>query len=226
MIGKALLLLADVELLDVVDHLLLQAVLVVLHVGDGGQPFHDALAYLLHALFLVGFDAGQQSGDVVQLLLDLLLQSLALLPAECHELVDGRLHDAASHLPLFFRKFLLCLSAQEDVRHADERVPVVVRLGDVILRRDVLHLAVVGGHKLGIDGTGRCLVLLFRPEIELHLAALQGLRYHGPHLHFLLAIGGRHTCRKVESLTVERLHLCYNLFSLVFGRGFAVTGHR
>ena len=226
MVGEALLLLADVELLDVVYHLLLQAVLVVLHVGNGGQPFHDALPYLLHALLLVGLDAGQQSGDVVQLLIELLLQSLALLPAERHELVDGLLHDVASHLPLLFRKFLQHLSARKHVRHADQRAPIVVRLGNVILRRDVQHLTVVGSHQSGIDGTGIGLVLLFCPEVELHLSALQSLRYHGPHLHFLLAIDGRHARRKVEGLAVERLHLCYNLLPLKFGRGFAVSSHR
>ena len=49
MVGQTLLLLADVELLDVVNELLLEAVLVVVNLGNLLQTIDDALANLLHA---------------------------------------------------------------------------------------------------------------------------------------------------------------------------------
>ena len=60
MVAEALLLLADVEFLDVVDEFLLEAILVVFHLGNLLQTVDDALADFLHARLLVGFNLLQQ----------------------------------------------------------------------------------------------------------------------------------------------------------------------
>ena len=79
----------------------------------------------------------------------------------------------------------------------------IVGLGDAVLLRDVEHLTIVGSHQLVVDGTGTRLVLLLRPKVELHLSALQGLRYHVPHLHLLFPIEGSHAGVQVKLLTVQ-----------------------
>ena len=81
-VGKALLLLADVELLDVVDEFLLQAVLVVIHIRNLLQTVNDVLSDLLHASLLVWLDAGKESLDVIHLLSKFLLESGSFLLAE------------------------------------------------------------------------------------------------------------------------------------------------
>ena len=60
MVGQTLLLLADVELLDVVDELLLEAVLIVVNLGNLLQTIDDALADLLHARLLIRFYLREQ----------------------------------------------------------------------------------------------------------------------------------------------------------------------
>ena len=54
MVGEALLLLVDVELLDIIDEFLLQSVLVVIGAGHLLQTLYDAFTYLAYALFFKG----------------------------------------------------------------------------------------------------------------------------------------------------------------------------
>lgn len=88
-VGKALLLLADVELLDVVDEFLLQAVLVVIHIRNLLQSVNDVLSDLLHASLLVWFDASQERLDVIHFLSKFLLKSGSFLLAEGYEMVHS-----------------------------------------------------------------------------------------------------------------------------------------
>ena len=67
MIGKALLLLADVEFLYIVDKFLLEAVLVVVHAFEFFEARFEAFAYLGHAALLEGNDLLHKGGDVVEL---------------------------------------------------------------------------------------------------------------------------------------------------------------
>ena len=170
-VGQTLLLLADVQLLDVVDELLLQTVLVVLHAGNLLQPVDDALANLLHAALLVGLDAGQQLLDVVNLLLKLLFKGGTLLLAEVHQCLDGLFHSLAGSGPLVVAQHLL-LRLRQHVGHAQQRVHRVGRQGDARLLGDGHHLAVVVLDECAVDGGGVDRGVFLYPEAEVHLAAL------------------------------------------------------
>ena len=64
-VGEALFLLVDVEFLDVVDEFLLESVVVILYAEALLEAVEDALAYLLGALLLIGYDAVEQGFYVV-----------------------------------------------------------------------------------------------------------------------------------------------------------------
>ena len=226
MVRQTLFLFVDIQLFDVVNHLLLEPVLVVFHIWYRGKALHDTPSDLFHSLLLVGIYAGKKGCDIVQLLLELMLQSLTFLTTERNKLIDSTLHYTSGDLPLLFGKLLLGFVPRKDIRHPNDGVPVVVRLWNAVLGRYLLHLAIIGGHQVAVDGTGICLVLLLYPEVELHLSAFQTLCHHSTNLHFLLAIDGGNACRKVERLAVERLYLCCNLLSLEFGSCLAVSSHR
>ena len=83
-VGQSLLLLADVELLDVVYQLLLQPVLVVLHAWNLQQPVDDARTNLLNAALFVGLNRSQERLDIVDFLIELLFQRSTFLCAEIH----------------------------------------------------------------------------------------------------------------------------------------------
>lgn len=53
--------------------LLLQAVLIVVGLGEHFKSLNNLFAYLLDAGLLVGFDAGQQVLDVIYFLIELAL---------------------------------------------------------------------------------------------------------------------------------------------------------
>ena len=187
MVGEALLLLADVQFLDVIDKLLLQAVLVVLHVGDGFESFHDACADFLHSRLLVRLDALQQVLYVVHLLAELLLKGSAFLRTEVYEMRDGVVHSTAHHVPFLVCK-RLSLSLCGYVRHAEKRLKPVLRFGYAVLFGDGTKLCVVVVDECGVHGRSVCVRILFHPDGEVHLSAdyacLDGLAY----LHFLLAV--------------------------------------
>ena len=99
-VGKALLLFADVELLDVVDELLLQTVLVIIHIRNLLQTVYDVLADLLHACLLVWFNAGKESLDIIHFLGEFLLQGSSFLLAEVAQMADSLANCIFCHCPL------------------------------------------------------------------------------------------------------------------------------
>ena len=119
MVGQALLLLADVEFLDVVDQFLLQPVLVVVDIGNLFQFLHDGLSDLGHAALLEGLQLVQQTFDVVDFLGEFLFQSGTFLTAEGVELVESVEQGLTGHSPLLVGE-LLNFGLQGHVGQAQE----------------------------------------------------------------------------------------------------------
>ena len=224
MVRQPLLLLADVELLDIVDQLLLQTVAVVIHTRYLLQTFYDALTDLLHTPRLVRLDLCQQLLDVVNLLLELLLEGGTLLDTEVHEVLQRFSHSLAHHLPLCLVEHLR-LRLRQHVGHPEKRVEAVLRHGDARLLRDALDLLVVVLHESRIDGCGVYGHVLLYPHTHVNLSSYKGLGHHLAHLHLLLTIERCDAGVQVELLRVERLHL-YVYFLLSKGHdSIAVACH-
>ena len=187
MVGQALFLFVDVELLDIVDELLLQTVAVVFDIGDALEPLDDALANLLDARLLVGLDAGQQAGDIVDVLVELHSQGLTLLLTEVDEQADGLFYGLSDGQPLLVGERLY-LGLAHHVGHSGEQVEPVGRFGDAHLGGNVTDLPVIVFHHVGIDGRSIDGDVFLQPDGKVHLAALQGGGEHLPYLHLFVAI--------------------------------------
>ena len=97
---QAHLLLGDIELLEVVNQLLLEAVLVyILHGGIGHVAAYTLLGGL-YALGLVGRYLAQHLLDEVHMAMEVTLQDIALVGTEAVHIVDGTLDVATQHLPV------------------------------------------------------------------------------------------------------------------------------
>ena len=189
MVRQALLLLADVKLLDIVDELLLQTVTVIVHTRNLLQAVHDAGLDLLHTPCLVRLYLCQQLLDVVNLLLELLLEGGTLLDTEVHEVLQGLSHSTSHHLPLCLVERLgICL--RQYVRHPEQCVEPVFRHGDPRLLGDGLDLPIIVLHECRIDRRGVNGHVLLYPHAHVHFATNEGLSHHLAHLHLLLAIEG------------------------------------
>ena len=79
MIGKALLLLVDVEFLNIEDEFLFEAVLIVVHSKAFLQAIKDTFAYFLRTFLFVGSNAMKQGFDIIKFLLELFLLNLQSL---------------------------------------------------------------------------------------------------------------------------------------------------
>ena len=226
MVGEALFLLVDVELLDVVDHLLLEAVAVHLHFGDGVEAVDDAGAYLLHAGRLKGFYLCEQGAYVGNLLLELTLQRGALLAAEVHEGFDGAVCHAGGYGPLLIGE-LHSLAARQHVGQAQKRgYPAPLGLVEVVVADDAADLVDIGFQDGAVDGCGGIVVVALDVKAEVHLAALQLRTDECAQLHLLLAVDGGDARLQVEGLAVDGFNLCGYLLATELGRSLAVACHR
>ncbi len=224
MVGQALFLLADVELLDVVDQLLLQTVLVVLHAGNLLQAVDDALANLLHTALLKGLNLSHEALYVVYLLCKLLLQSGTFLTAEAHQCPDGLFHGLTCCGPLLVAE-LFHVGARQHVGHPCQRVHPVLRLRNSRLTRDSLQLTVVVVYQCAVHGSSLYARILLYPEGEVHLAAFYLLRNHLADFHLLLAVERCDARLQIQLLRVERLYFCVNLLTVKGHDSFAIASH-
>ena len=199
MVCQALFLLTDIEFLDVVDQLLLQTVLIVVHSRNLLQTLHDALFDFLHATLLVGLDLSQQHGDIVDLLRELLLKGCSLLCTEVHEVLQSLTDGTFNCLPLFVVQ-LLCIRLCQYVGHTEQGVEPVLGHRDACLLRDALDLLVVVLHESGIDGGRVNGHILLYPDAHVHFSPDESLSHHLTHLHLLFAIEGCDTCVQVKLL--------------------------
>ena len=225
-VGEALLLFVDVELLDVVDELLLEAVAVVVGAEGLLEVVEDAGTDVLDALFFVGLDGVEEGFDVIDFLAELLLESGALLAAELDEAVDGLARGGEGDVPLLVGEFgggRACQhvgQAHEHGREGDGRE------GEAVGLLQLAELFVVGFQQLAVDGRGGSRGVFFNPQVELHLAALEHRGNQGAQLHLLLLIERGDARREVELLAVERLYFGTYLLVTEHADGLAVAGHR
>ena len=224
MVCQALLLLTDIEFLDVVDQLLLQTILVVVHPRNLLQTLHDALLDLLHATLLVGLDLCQQHGDIIDLLGKLLLKGCTFLCTEIHQILQGLAHGVLHRRPLFVGQ-LLCIRLCQHVRHTEQSVEPVIWYGDARLLRDTPDLLIIILHECRIDGGRVDSHILLYPDAHVDFSSDKGFGYHLAHLHLLLAIKGCNTCVQVKLLGVQRLHLYMDFLVFVSYDSFAVACH-
>ena len=127
-IGKTLLLLADVKFLDIIYQLLLKAVLVVFHLGYGAESIDDALAYLFYTRLLVGLNFRHKLLDVVDLLGKLALKGCTLLTTEVNKLLKSHLDAIPCNSPLAIGENLQ-IGLGHHIRHPQQSGENVLWLG-------------------------------------------------------------------------------------------------
>ena len=124
-VGQTLFLFVDIQFLDIINHFLLQAVLVVFHIGNRFQGFHQTLADALGGGLLVWFGAAflvllyafPQLAYVLYVRGEFLLQCGTFLFAEVHELADGFLDGSPYGCPFLLVQFFHFRTGH-DVRQA------------------------------------------------------------------------------------------------------------
>ena len=225
MVEQALLLLVDVQFLYVENHLLLQAAPVVLHLGDGRKGVCQPLADLLGTCLLVRFDTLHQGLYVVRFLAELLLQGLALLGAEIHQLVHCLPGHGAGHVPFLFGQFLHGFLLADGIRHLQDYLREIFGHGYAVLRVRLVELLDVFLHQRNVQFCCLLHFVALYPQGELHLAAQKGVADDGTQFHFLLAIARGHAYGQVQSLAVQGFYLGGNLLVVVGGRSLTVAGH-
>ena len=223
-VGQSLLLLVDVELLDVVNHLLLQAVLVVLHLRDRLQSLYDALANLLGPALLIRLDTLQEVRYVIELFRELVLQGSPFLTAELRQLLQRTANGFEGGLPFLFAQGVLRV-ARHYLGHAQQGTADVVGGGDAVLLR-FQHLAQILLHEGHVEHRTFADAFLLEPQGALHLAAHKGAADEGAHLHLALAVERGHSGGQVEGFGVERLDFAGDFFVQKLYGLFAVAGHR
>ena len=223
MVRQTLLLLADVQLLDIVDELLFQAVLVVLSARNLLQAIDDALTDLLHTRLLVGFYRCQQLFDVINLLAKLLLQSGTLLCTEVHQMLHSLLYTTLHDLPLLVTEQLYLRLCQH-VGHAhQQRHPVGVR--HLVFLGKACQLLIVVLHQCLVDLRSIDSSILFYPDVKLYLTSDDTLGNELTNLHLLLSVERSNTCRQVKLLRVERLDFHIDFLSLKGHDSLAIASH-
>ena len=152
MVCQPLLLLRYVEFLYVVNQLLLESVLVIINIGDSFELRHNPLPYLLHTAFLIRLKLTLQCGDIVNLLCELALQSLALLFPELDELSQRLVDGTTCHLPFLLREdFHLLL--RHDIRHTQKSSPVEFQR-DILMIGYLIYLLVVILYHISVNRCG------------------------------------------------------------------------
>ena len=224
MIGQALLFLADIKFLNIVDQLLLQAVLIIVHTWNLQQTVDDTRPDFLHAALLVWLNRGQQRSDIVNLLRKLLLQGSTFLGTEIHQILQCLLHCFTGSLPLFLLK-LLHIRLSQYIGHTEQCIEPVLRQGNTRLLRDGLYLIVIVLHEGRIDRCGIHHGILLHPYAHIHLTANESLSHHLAHLHLLLTIERGDTRIQIQLLGVKRLDLYMNLLFLVSYDSLAIARH-
>ena len=175
MIAKTLFFFVHIQLFDVVDEFLLQAVLVIIHTQRLFQSIGNTFLHFGYTLFLIGSDSLQQMGDVGDLLTELLFKGSSFLLTEVHQRTDSLFHSRINHSPFFLTQFLRFILGHH-IRHAEQRGKPVRRIR---YRYSKIfgygtNLLVVSLHQCLIDGSGTFRTLfLFYPKAEIHLSAFQ-----------------------------------------------------
>ena len=161
-IGEALLFLVDVQFLDIVDKLLFQTVLVVIHTDGLFEGSGNLFADFGHTFHFVRFDFLHQCLDVVQFFVELLFEGSSFLDAEVGDLGDGFIDGLAHDGPFLFTQFLDVHLGQH-IRHPQQGGKQVRWHRDVRSGGDALELFVVVVHQCGVDGSRHFGGFLFHP---------------------------------------------------------------
>ena len=106
MIGKALLLLIDIQFLNVINKFLLQAVLIIIHTQGLFQGIGDTFFDFNNTFFLVRRYRFEQMSYIGYFLTEFLFQSSPFLFAEVHQMVDSFTDGSMYNRPLFVTQLL------------------------------------------------------------------------------------------------------------------------
>ena len=173
-VRQPILLLVDVQLLEVIDQLLLEAVAIVLHLTDLFQVLRQATANLLHALLFVRIHLTKQIADDADLLLKDTAEHGALLRAEVDQPRDGLADSAVHRLP--FRLTHLAGLTAHRLGQPEQRSEPVRRLGHAEATRQLVNLLVVTRDGRRIDPRGGIPADVFHVNVQIHFATLQTLQ--------------------------------------------------
>ena len=202
-VGQPLFFFVDIQLFDVVNQFLFQAVFVIIHFQCLLKSLHDALFDAPHTFLLIRLYFCQEAGNVGNLLAEFFLQRNAFLASELHQRVQGTLDSFVRQSPFFIRKLLHFVLGQ-DVGQAQKGAKPIGWLGDARGRGNFFNPLVIGLHQSRVDGSSRGGSFLFLyPQAKVHLAAFERARYLRPDFHLLFTIKRRDAGGQIQRLTVE-----------------------
>ena len=170
--AQAHFLLGDVEFFEIIDKLLLEAVLVVLsRSGQLGKVFRDALLDDFVAVLLVRLHLFQKVEDQVDAMQQVFLQGLTFLDAEAIDqfqgLVEGLTHFAHKGIVVARHRNV------EDAGHTEEQSGHVVTRRNMQILRNLLDLVEISFHDVLVDMVGLGQIGIGDCDHHVDLAALQ-----------------------------------------------------
>ena len=224
MVGQSLLLLADVQLLYIVDELLLQPIPVIFRSRYLLQPLLYAGPDALHPTLLQRLDVCQKMLNVVYFLCKLALKRTSLLLAEVNKTVKSLSHTSLHHNPFLILQDLH-IRLRQHIRHTGQRVNPVLRLRYARTAGNGFQLLVVILHKGGVHRSSLHTAFPFRPYTHVYLTPDKGLGHHLTYLHLLLSIERCYACLQVKLLAVERFDFYVNFLLFIGYNSAAVARH-
>ncbi len=217
-------LLGDVELLDVEDEFLLEAVAVEVVLLDelverALQPF----AHLFDAACFVRLQGRQSFSDTGDAFTQVLAQSLPFVLPEFVETMHRFLQTTQERVPFFFRQTVSFI--HQHLGQAEQDLEIIIRLlqAEGLLGR--LQLRVIRLEQRQVHGSTLTRFLRLDPDRAFHLAAFDKTVQLGAQLEFLFPVLRGQAEGQVEELAVHRLDLHRDGLGGQVDRGGAEAGH-
>ena len=193
MVGKTLLLLIDIQLLDIVDQFLLQTVLIIIY-RKLLQRIEDTFLDLRYSIFLIRFYGSQQLAYASDVCAEFPIQRLTLLLAEIQQMLNSFLHSCKHCIPLFFSQFHSLILSGHHIRHSQQSGKPILRSRNACFLHYLCQTLIISRHRALVDGYHHIGSFFFLyPQSEIHLSAFNLLSNIVANLHLLFSIQSRHT---------------------------------
>ena len=222
---QPLFLLVDVEFLDVENHFLLEAPLVVVYLGNGSEAIGDARTDLYKTLRLVARHLGEQVGDTGDAHAEELLELFPLHSAIGADRVERRIKRLHYGIALLAADFLHGI-ALHGIGETQQRGIPVVGLRQPEFGRHCLDLLLIPAQSRQIELHGSRFVGGLHMHRQFDLATLQTPGGDVAHVGLKLTIARGDADGKIHLLAVERFYFKSKLFGPVSTHGTTESGHR
>ncbi len=172
MLRQTLLLLVDIQLLDIENHLLLESVLVERHTFDFSEILLKTCTYLLYTLFLVRLYFCKQRPYTLDAHSEEFPKSFAFLAAKLHKSLKSLIHSLMQSRNVIIGKSVGQLALYSFRKTHKHTIPI---LGpwNTQCHSHLLNLGLICGHKWKIERYSGLHAYRFGIYLHIDLAALQ-----------------------------------------------------